>query len=51
MSKPLCIISSPVDTFSGYGARSRDFIKSLIKTKGEEWDIKLLYQYQMNFNQ
>jgi len=33
MSKPLCIISSPVDTFSGYGARSRDFIKSLIKTK------------------
>jgi glycosyltransferase involved in cell wall biosynthesis len=44
MSKPLCIISSPVDTFSGYGARSRDFIKSLIKTKGEEWDIKLLSQ-------
>jgi len=44
MSKPLCIISSPVDTFSGYGARSRDFIKSLIKAKGEEWDIKLLSQ-------
>ena len=44
MNKPLCIVSSPVDTFSGYGARSRDFIKSLIKTKGNEWDIKLLSQ-------
>ena len=44
MNKPLCIVSSPVDTFSGYGARSRDFIKSLIKTKGDEWDIKLLSQ-------
>ena len=44
MNKPLCIVSSPVDTFSGYGARSRDFIKALIKAKGEEWDIKLLSQ-------
>jgi glycosyltransferase involved in cell wall biosynthesis len=44
MNKPLCIVSSPVDTFSGYGARSRDFIKSLIKAKGNEWDIKLLSQ-------
>jgi hypothetical protein len=45
MNKPLCIVSSPVDTFSGYGARSRDFIKSLIKAKGDEWDIKLLSQH------
>lgn len=44
MNKQLCIVSSPVDTFSGYGARSRDFIKSLIKAKGDEWDIKLLSQ-------
>ena len=44
MNKPLCIVSSPVDTFSGYGARSRDFIKALINIKGEEWDIKLLSQ-------
>ena len=44
MNKPLCIVSSPVDTFSGYGARSRDFIKSLIKAKGDEWDIKLMSQ-------
>jgi glycosyltransferase involved in cell wall biosynthesis len=44
MSKPICIISCPIDTYSGYGARSRDFVKSLIKTKGEEWDIKILSQ-------
>jgi glycosyltransferase involved in cell wall biosynthesis len=44
MNKPLCVVSSPVDTFSGYGARSRDFIKALIKVKGDEWDIKLLSQ-------
>lgn len=43
MSKAYCIISSPVDTYSGYGARSRDFVKALIKAK-PEWNIKLLSQ-------
>ena len=42
--KALCVISCPIDTFSGYGARSRDFVKGLIKSKGEEWDIKILPQ-------
>ena len=42
--KPLCIVSCPIDTFSGYGARSRDFVRSLIELKGEEWDIKILPQ-------
>ena len=42
--KPICVISCPIDTFSGYGARSRDFVNALIKVKGEEWDIKLLPQ-------
>ena len=42
--KPLCVVSCPIDTFSGYGARSRDFVKSLIQSKGEEWDIKILPQ-------
>ena len=42
--KPLCIVSCPIDTFSGYGARSRDFVKSLIESKGEEWDIKIMPQ-------
>lgn len=44
MSKPICIVSCPIDTFSGYGARSRDFVKSLIASKGEEWDIRILSQ-------
>ena len=42
--KPTCVISCPIDTFSGYGARSRDFVKALIQSKGEEWDIKILPQ-------
>ena len=42
--KPLCVVSCPIDTFSGYGARSRDFVRSLIKEKDSEWDIKILPQ-------
>ena len=42
--KPVCIVSCPIDTFSGYGHRSRDFARSLIKAKGEDWDIKILPQ-------
>ena len=40
--KPLCVVSCPIDTFSGYGARSRDFIKALIQSKDKEWDIKIM---------
>ena len=42
--KPTCVISCPIDTFSGYGARSRDFVRALIESKGEEWDIKIMPQ-------
>ena len=42
--KPLCVVSCPIDTFSGYGARSRDFVKALIQLKDIEWDIKILPQ-------
>ena len=42
--KPLCVVSCPIDTFSGYGARSRDFVKGLIQSKGEEWDVKIMPQ-------
>ena len=42
--KALCVVSCPIDTFSGYGARSRDFVKSLIELKGKEWDIKIMPQ-------
>jgi glycosyltransferase involved in cell wall biosynthesis len=41
-NKPTCIVSCPPDTYSGYGARSRDFLKALFEAKGEEWDIKVL---------
>lgn len=44
MNKPLCVISCPVDTFSGYGARSRDLVKAIIELKKEEWDITILSQ-------
>ena len=43
-NKPTCLVSAPPDTYSGYGARSRDFIKALFEAKGEEWDIKILLQ-------
>ena len=42
--KPVCIVSCPIDTFSGYGHRSRDFVRSLIEAKDEDWDIKILPQ-------
>ena len=42
MNKPLFIISSPYDTYSGYGARSRDLIKAIIKT--DKYDVKLAPQ-------
>ena len=42
--KKVCVISCPIATRSGYGARSRDFVRSLIELKGDEWDIRILSQ-------
>jgi len=42
--KQLCVISAPPDTYSGYGARSRDFIKAIYELKKDEWDIKIISQ-------
>lgn len=42
MNKELVVISSPFDTISGYGARSRDIIRELIKS--EKYNIRLLPQ-------
>jgi len=42
MSKNSCVIYAPVDTLSGYGARSRDTVKSIIDLKKDEWDIKVI---------
>lgn len=42
MNKPRFVISSPFDTFSGYGARSRDIIKSIIEL--DKYEVQLLPQ-------
>lgn len=42
--KQLCVISCPIDTHSGYGARSRDLFKALYELKKEEWEFQILGQ-------
>jgi len=42
MSKNTFYISCPIDTYSGYGARSRDLVKAIIKL--DKWDVKILPQ-------
>jgi len=36
------VVSCPIDTYSGYGARARDLVKALIETK--KYDVKILSQ-------
>ena len=40
--KPLYIISCPIDTYSGYGARSRDIVKAIIDL--DKFNVKVLPQ-------
>jgi len=40
--KPLLFISCPLETMSGYGARSRDIVKALLKY--DKYDIKVISQ-------
>ena len=40
--KPLVFISCPIDTFSGYGARSRDIALAIIKS--DKYEVKILPQ-------
>jgi hypothetical protein len=40
--KQLIVISCPIDTYSGYGARARDIVKSLLKT--DKYEVKILSQ-------
>ena len=42
MSKPLFFISCPIDTYSGYGARSRDLVRAIIAT--DKYDVKVIPQ-------
>jgi hypothetical protein len=40
--KPLFIISCPIDTYSGYGARSRDLVKAIIEL--DKFNVRILPQ-------
>lgn len=40
--KPLFIISCPIDTYSGYGARSRDLVKAIVEL--DKYDVQVLPQ-------
>ena len=42
MSKPLAVVSCPLDTYSGYGARARDFVKALIEL--DKYEVKTISQ-------
>lgn len=42
--KQYVVISCPIDTFSGYGARARDFVKATIEAKKEDWDVYIMQQ-------
>ena len=42
MNKPTFVISCPIQTYSGYGARSRDIVKALIEL--DKYDVKILPQ-------
>ena len=39
MSKPVCLVTAPVATRSGYGAHSRDIVRSLITL--DRYDVKI----------
>jgi len=40
--KQLIFISCPIDTYSGYGARSRDIVKALLKA--DKYEVKIIPQ-------
>ena len=40
--KPQFVISCPIDTYSGYGARSRDVVKAIIEM--DKYDVKIMPQ-------
>lgn len=42
MNKTTVVVSCPIDTYSGYGARSRDFIKALLAL--DKYEVKVMSQ-------
>lgn len=43
MKKLLCAISCPCDTYSGYGRRSLDIVKEILRIR-PDWDVQILSQ-------
>ena len=41
--KKVCVISCPISTRSGYGSRSRDFVRALMSVR-PDWEVKILSQ-------
>ena len=48
MNKNTFYISCPIDTYSGYGARSRDIAKAIIEL--DKYDVKIIPQRWGNAN-
>jgi hypothetical protein len=42
--KQYVVISCPIDTYSGYGSRARDFVKSTVEAKKDDWDVWVMPQ-------
>jgi len=42
--KQYCVISCPIDTYSGYGSRARDLVKAIYDLKKEDWEIQIISQ-------
>ena len=40
--KPEFVISCPIDTYSGYGARSRDVVKAIIEL--DKYNVRIMSQ-------
>jgi len=38
--KPLLVVSCPIETMSGYGARSRDIVRAILKY--DKFDVKVI---------
>ncbi len=49
MSKIKVVVSCPVDTYSGYGARARDFVQALLEL--DKYDVRILSQRWGNTRQ
>ena len=51
MNKLKCVISCPINCYSGYSSRSRDLVKAIIESKKDDWDVKIMPQRWGNTSQ